>query len=487
MTDVMQAPPSVLVDVTDSYIGGRWHEGAGASLDAVNPSDGSIIRPMRAVSPEQVGAALEAAKAAQPAWAASSYVQRGAFLHRIADEVERNAEDLARVLALEVGKPLTQSRGELQWACDTIRYQAEWGRRITGDIVPSDDPHESIHMMRVPIGVVAAICAWNFPMAMFFRKISPALLTGNTVVLKSSETTPLSALALARVIENAELPPGVLNVITGAGDVGAALVQHPLADLVTMTGSVGAGKQVMSAAAGHLAKISLELGGKAAAIVWDDADLDVAVPALTLARHLNSGQVCTCAERIYVHQAIYDEFMQRYIASVADLTVGDPMTDVDMGPLVSRAQQTKVAGLVEDAVERGAKIAFKHEGGLPDEGFWSAPVVMTDVTRDMPIMQQEVFGPVTPVVPVSTLDEALAAANDTTYGLSGYVFSSSYHVVNRVTREMQCGEIYVNRTLGEAVQGHHSGHKQSGVGGEDGYYGMLRYTGVRTVYHYDAT
>jgi lactaldehyde dehydrogenase / glycolaldehyde dehydrogenase len=485
VSPVLADQPSLLNGIADSYIAGRWEDGHGALFDAQNPSDGTTIRVMHAVDAEQVANVLDAARAAQPGWAALGYVQRAKYLERIADEVERNAAELALVLAREVGKPLAQGQGELQWACDTLRYQAGWARRITGDIVPSDDPYETIHMIRVPVGVVAAICAWNFPMAMFFRKISPALLTGNTVVLKSSETTPLSALALARIIEGIDLPPGVLNVVTGAADVGEALVQDPRTDLVTMTGSVGAGKQVMRAAAGHLAKVSLELGGKAAAIVWDDANLDVAIPALTMARHLNSGQVCTCAERVYVKRGIFDEFLQRYVESVSALTIGDPTDAVDMGPLVSAAQRSKVAQLVDDAVDRGANVHFKHQASLPDTGFWSAPVVVTDVKQDMPIMQQEVFGPVTPIVPVDTLDDALAAANDSVYGLSGYVFSSSYHVISRVTQEMQCGEIYVNRTLGEAVQGHHSGHKQSGVGGEDGYYGMLRYTGVRTIYHYD--
>jgi lactaldehyde dehydrogenase / glycolaldehyde dehydrogenase len=476
--------PELLAGAQGVYSGGAWQDGQGEPLKMLDPSTERVIGTIGTATSAQVDAAVRAARAAQPGWARLSYPTRGRYLEAIADLVEANAEQLARVLALEVGKPLAQGRGELQWAVTTLRYQAGWARRIQGEIIPSDDPDEAIHLLRVPVGVVVAICAWNFPMAMFFRKVAPALLAGNAVVLKASETTPLAALALTRLIEQADLPPGVLNVVSGGPDVGAELVRHPMADLVTMTGSRDAGRAVMRLAADHVAKVSLELGGKAAAIVWADADLALAVPALVLARHLNSGQVCTCAERIYVHEAIVDEFTAEYCAAVGKLRIGSPFDDVDMGPLVSAAQRDKVTRLFNDALERGAKTVFQSGAKLPAGGYWFRPAVLTGVRQDMPVMQQEVFGPVTPILPVSSLDQALAFANDSVYGLSGYVFSRSYDVIMRVTREMQCGEIYVNRTLGEAAQGHHSGHKQSGVGGEDGYHGLLRYTALRSVYHH---
>jgi lactaldehyde dehydrogenase / glycolaldehyde dehydrogenase len=476
--------PKLLAGIQGLYLKGAWQDGQGKPLTVLNPSTERVIATIGTASPAQIEAALSAARAAQPGWARLSNLARGRYLETIADLVEAQAEQLARILALEVGKPLAQGRGELEWAVTTLRYQAGWARRIQGEIIPSDDPDEAIHLLRVPVGVVAAICAWNFPMAMFFRKVAPALLAGNTVVLKASETTPLAALALTRVIEQADLPPGVLNIVSGGPDVGAELVRHPMADLVTMTGSREAGRAVMRLAADHIAKVSLELGGKAAAIVWADADLELAVPALVLARHLNSGQVCTSAERIYVHESIIEEFTAEYCAAVGKLRIGSPFDDVDMGPLVSAAQRDKVTGLFTDALDRGAKTVFQADAKLPATGYWFQPAVLTGVSQDMPVMQQEVFGPVTPILPVSSLDQALAFANDSAYGLSGYVFSRSYDVVMQVTREMQCGEIYVNRTLGEAAQGHHSGHKQSGVGGEDGYHGLLRYTAVRSVYHH---
>lgn len=477
--------PAVLNGVSGAYLAGSWQEGEGPALEVLNPSSEETLLTLPTVSPAQAEAALVAARKAQPGWVALTGHQRAQYLLRIAEQIEANVAELSTLLALEVGKPLAQGEGELLFASETLRYQAGWARRITGEIVPSDDPNESIHLERVPVGVVAAITAWNFPMAMFFRKIAPALITGNTVVLKPSETTPLAALALMRLIERVELPPGVLNIVVGAGDIGSALVRSPTADMVTMTGSMAAGKAVMRDAAEHLTKVSLELGGKAAAIVWSDADLDVAVPALVMARHLNSGQVCTCAERIYVHEQIMDEFLERYTSAVSALRVGDPSGEVDMGPMVSAMQREKVAGMVDEALAAGAKRVVGDSAALDAApGYWYPPTVLVGVDHSMPLMRQEVFGPVSPVMPVRSLDEALALANDSSYGLSGYIFSRSYQVIMRVARQMACGELYVNRTLGEAIQGHHSGHKQSGLGGEDGRHGMLRYTEIRAVYHH---
>lgn len=475
----------LLGDVKPVYVNGTWEDGEGAELVDYSPSTGQELTSLAVASEAQVDRALAAARAAQPGWAAMGYVRRAQYLLRIADLVDRDADGLARLLATEVGKPLVQGLGELGWASGTLRYQAGWADKIAGEIIPSDDPRESISLIRVPLGVVVAICAWNFPMAMFFRKVAPALLAGNTVVLKSSETTPLCVLALTRLVEQVDLPPGVLNVLSGAADVGAALVGHPGADLVSMTGSVAAGKKVMAAAAPNLTRVSLELGGKAAAIVWSDADLSTAVPALVLSRHLNSGQVCTSSERLYVHQDIAEEFIAEYASQVRKLRVGDPFADVDMGPLVSQAQLDKVTSFVSSAVDAGAESVFEPEAVPDSGGYWYPPTVLRGLTQEMSVIQQEVFGPVSPVLEFSTLDQALAMANDSPYGLSGYVFSASHEVVMRVTHELECGEVYVNRALGEAYQAHHSGHKKSGVGGEDGYHGLLRYTGIRSIYqHY---
>ncbi len=478
-------PEALSLDEYGTYIGGTWREGRGEPLRVDSPSTGQALMSLTCSSVSDADEAVQAAHNAQPGWSRLSIPERGRRLLMFADALDAHAEELAVLLALEVGKPIAQGRGELEFASGTLRYQAGWAYRLLGEIVPSDRAGESIHLLRVPVGVVIAICAWNFPMAMFCRKVAPALLAGNAVVLKASELTPLSAVALTHLAEQASIPPGVLNLVTGGRDIGRALVEHPGADMVTMTGSISSGKAVMAQAAPHLAKVSLELGGKAPAIVWSDADLDVTVPAIVTARHTNSGQVCTSAERVYVHEEVIDQFLNRYTAAVRQLRVGNPFDRVDMGPLASRAQKEKVESAVAEALQGGAEEVARGEidSGVTAGGFWTSPTVILDPPPACRLMRDEVFGPVTPVVPVSTTAEFLYAANDSDYGLSGYVFSNDYAFITEVIKELQCGEIYINRTLGEAIQGHHSGHKQSGVGGEDGLHGLLRYTQIRTVYH----
>jgi len=388
----------------------------------------------------------------------------------------------------EVGKPLAQARGEVGWAAAYTRYMAEWDRRVEGEIIPSDEPNESIHLLRVPVGVVVAICAWNYPLAGFFRKLAPALLTGNAVVAKPSRTTPLASLrAMQLISEEVALPAGVLNVVVGGTAVAEALVSSPITNLVTMTGSTETGKRIMANAAQNMTRVSLELGGKAPAIVWNDADLGVATEALVAARHTNAGQVCTAAERVFVHVDVLKAFEASYADAVRRLRVGDPRSEAtDVGPLVSSEHREKVEAAVADAVDRGATVTAggsRPSGGEFARGYWLEPTVLTDVDRGMSVMADEVFGPVTPIVGVSTLDEALALANDSPYGLSAYVFTNDYRTALRLEQELAFGEIYVNRTLGEAMQAHHSGHRQSGTGGEDGKHGLLRYTQMKSVYH----
>jgi lactaldehyde dehydrogenase/glycolaldehyde dehydrogenase len=336
--------------------------------------------------------------------------------------------------------------------------------------------------------VVAAICPWNFPLAVLCRKIGPALVTGNTVVVKPSEVSPLSTLELIRMAdERLELPPGVLGVVTGARATGQALVRSPLTSLVSFTGHRDTGKEIMAAAAANLTRVSLELGGKAPALVWRDADLDVAVPAIVAARHTNAGQVCTSAERVLVHSEVSDEFTERYLEAIGALTLGPPSGSVDMGPLASAAQLVKTKTAVERAVAEGARVVAggrRPLAGAFERGYWYEPTVLADVRPEMAIMVEETFGPVTPIMAIESLDDALALANDSRYGLSAYVFSRDYPTVMRSVAELDFGEIYVNRTLGESVHAHHSGYKESGLGGEDGKWGMLRYTQVKTAYHH---
>lgn len=470
----------------DLFVDGQWIRGSGASFSSLNPSSGDPIAEVRSASESQVAEAVSSARSAQGAWAALSTSQRGAFLRAIADHLDAKRESYAALLAEEVGKPVAQGRGEVNFAANLLRYNDGLARQIIGDIVPADTPKSSINLQRVPFGVVALITAWNFPVAMFFRKLAPALLAGNTVVIKGSEYTPLCTLAAAKACEAAGLPAGVVNVLTGDRVVGRSLVTNRSIDMISMTGSAPSGKAILRDSADHLPKVILELGGKGPAIVWDDADLGTTIPKLVSARFQNTGQVCTSAERVYVHQNIWDEFLDRYVAAVSTLTVGDPMGSVDMGPLANLNQLEHVERVVADALSGGARAILQGKSRtdvVATNGYWNSPTILIDTNPDMSVIRDEVFGPVSPVIPFGSLDEALDLANDSHHGLTGFVFSNDYRVVMNVTDRLQVGTVYVNRTQGSAVQGFHSGHKESGLGGEDGVHGLLEYTQIRTIYH----
>jgi lactaldehyde dehydrogenase / glycolaldehyde dehydrogenase len=470
------------------YVGGEWRKGSGPENDVINPATEETIATVRSATPQEVAMALEVARAAQTSWVRVPSPDRGAALRRIADVVVQHLDELARLLVAEVGKPLEQALGEVEWAVKYLRYTAEWDRRIEGDIVPSDSVDESIHLLRVPLGVVAAICPWNFPIALFFRKVAPALVTGNTIVLKPSEVTPMTSVRLTQLIhDSATLPHGVLGLVTGGRETGRALVTNPMTDMVTMTGHRDSGKAIMADAAANLTRVSLELGGKAPAIVCRDADIDAAVDALVNARHTNAGQVCTCPERVLVDTSVHDEFVHKYVSAVQNLRLGDPLTDVDIGPLVNAPQLAKAQNAIQVAQSEGAELVTggtRPDGATFGRGYWLSPTVFTNVTPEMPIMREEVFGPVTPIMSVDSLAEAFSIANDSRYGLSAYVFTSDYRTAMKAASDVAFGEIYINRTHGEAVQAHHIGHRESGLGGEDGKYGVLKYTQLRTVYHY---
>lgn len=469
------------------FTAGEWTRPSGAPFDVINPATEDVLATIASATQEEAEAALLAARRAQPTWARMPAPTRGVLLRRIADIIEAHAEELATLLVQEVGKPIAQARGEVGWAASYVRYVAEWDRRIEGEIVPSDNEHEAIHLIRVPVGVVVAICAWNYPFAGFCRKMAPALLTGNTVVMKPSRTTPLASLRATQLIaDEVDLPPGVLNVVPGDPATAEALVTSSLTNLVTMTGSTATGKRIMANAAANMTRVSLELGGKAPAIVWKDADLDQAVPALVLARHLNAGQVCTCAERLFVHEEILEDFVPKYVDAVRGLRIGDPFDDVDVGPVVSRDQREHVESLIEAAVGDGAEVLLggsRPSGTGFERGFWLEPTVLGAVRPDMAVMRDEAFGPVTPIMGISSLDQAIDLANDSPYGLSSYLFTNDYRVAMEAEARLDFGELYINRSLGEAMQAHHSGHRQSGTGGEDGKHGVLRYTQLKSVYH----
>jgi lactaldehyde dehydrogenase / glycolaldehyde dehydrogenase len=484
------APPTV----EDSlYISGAWRQATGKPIDVIDPADERVLASVPSAVGAEVHAALAAARAAQREWARTPSIVRGQHLRAMADLLRSNKERLADLIVSEVGKPVRQALDELDVASGFLSYNAEWDRRLEGETLPGDVRGEVIQLSHAPVGVVAAICPWNFPLAVLCRKLGPALITGNTVVVKPSEVSPLSTIELFRLIDSQlDLPPGVLNLVTGGPVTGQALVEDVTTSMVSFTGHRDTGKAIMSLAAANLTRVALELGGKAPAIVWRDADLDVAVPAIVAARHTNAGQVCTAAERVFVHDDLYEPFLEAYVAAVGKLVVGPPTGPVDMGPLASAQQLAKTELAVQVAVAEGAEViaggpiarGTAPAGEAARPGYWYSPTVLRGVSPEMTVMREETFGPVTPVFPVSSLEQAVDLANDSRYGLSAYVFSQDYRSVLRSVDELEFGEIYINRTLGESIHAHHAGYRESGIGGEDGKWGLLRYTQVKTAYHH---
>jgi lactaldehyde dehydrogenase/glycolaldehyde dehydrogenase len=473
------------------YIGGSW-EGAEERRPVINPADESTIAEVPEADASHVELALEAARTAQRAWARKTGPERGAVLRAVAEGIRARREELARLVVAEQGKTITEARGEVgDAAAGFFDYYATFERAQVGTMFAPDEPNEHLLVRSVPYGVVVGIIPWNYPAALFARKVAPAIMAGNAIVLKPHEDTPLSALALAGVLEETGVPPGVVNVVTGAGrTAGDALVRHPTTRMVSMTGSVRGGREILAAAAENITPVSLELGGKAPFIVLEDADVTAAVENAVDARFWNCGQVCTCNERTYVQRAVYDEFVERFVEAASSLRMGDPTRDdVQMGPKVNRPELEKVEALVKGAVEQGAEVVLG--GGRPqgeefERGYWFEPTVLTGATNEMEIVQREVFGPVLPIQPFDDFDEVVSLANDSPYGLSAYVFTSDLHRAMRAIDDIDFGEIYVNKVGPEQLQGFHTGYRLSGMGGDDGPYGYERYLRRKTVYlHYE--
>ena len=470
------------------YINGQWvtHAPASNALEVENPANEDIIATITEGSEADAAEALDAARRAFAQWAGRPAIERGRLVATLADEVEAHKDQLARLVTLEQGKPLAHARQEIDAGVTFLRYAAENARRIEGDIVTSDNRDEEVYIRRHPYGVVVGLTAWNYPFALAARKLGPALVAGNTFVLLSHEATPLSGLALATLSEKAGLPAGVFNVVTGRGPiVGAALVKSPLSDLVTMTGSTRAGREIYRAGADDIKVVRLELGGKAPFLVMEDADIDRAVEAAVTARYTNCGQICTCNERMYLHRAIADEFLDKFVAASKALTLGDPLGSVDMGPKVSRVERDKVTDIVADAVAAGATVLLEggiREDGAFSKGHWFAPTVLETSRNDNPAVQNEVFGPVATAVRVDDFDMAVQFANDTSFGLSAYLFTRDHKRLAQAPYRLKFGELYLNRSNGEAVQGFHTGWGLSGLGGEDGRYGFDGYLRKQTAY-----
>jgi len=467
------------------YINGAFVEAHNDSwIEVINPATETLLSRVPQGSKQQAAAAIAAAEAAQPGWEALPAVTRGGWLHRIATAIRQREPELSATLVAEGGKTQALAQTEVLFTADYLDYMAEWARRYEGEIVNSDRPNENIFVFKKAIGVTTGILPWNFPFFLIARKAAPALITGNTIVLKPSEITPNNAALFAAIIDDIGLPPGVINIVYGYGpEVGQELAANPKVGLVSLTGSVNAGIATMAAAAPNVTKVSLELGGKAPAIVMDDADLDLAVRAIVSSRIINSGQVCNCAERVYVQDGIYDRFISALTGAMQQVKFGDPaqQADVDMGPLISAAACDRVGQKVASAVAQGCKVVLggKRAG---ERGFYFEPTIITGVRQEMAIMREEIFGPVLPVMRFNTLDEAIALANDCDYGLTSSLYTRDLNTAMIALRRLKFGETYINRENFEAMQGFHAGWRKSGIGGADGRHGLEEYLQTHVAY-----
>ncbi len=471
---------------TRNLIDGRWRDAAdGGTITVLDPATGAELGRVPSVTAVDVQAAVDAAAAAFPAWRDETADNRSRILRRLADLVLDNREELAALIAREGGKPVGEARGEVQYGHSFLEWSAEEAKRIYGELVPTWNPDKRIMVLRSPVGVTAAITPWNFPLAMITRKAGPALATGCTQVVKPASQTPLTALALGALALEAGVPPGVLNVITGRGALVAdVLFADPRVRKVSFTGSTEVGQDLIRRSAQNVTRLSLELGGHAPVIVLDDCDLDVAVAGVLRAKFRNNGQSCIAANRIYVADAVHDEFCARFTAAVRALTVGATTGPADVGPLIDENAVATVQRHLDDAVRRGAVLATGGHRAAVAPGlsrlFW-APTVLTGVTDDMTIFREETFGPVAAVSRFRTDAEAVRRANDSPYGLAAYVFGRDLGRVLRVVERLEYGVVGVNDGAPSTGQAPFGGRKLSGYGTEGGKYAFADYLDTKYV------
>jgi succinate-semialdehyde dehydrogenase/glutarate-semialdehyde dehydrogenase len=464
-------------------LSGGWADARGGAVLAVtDPASGERFARVPNMGAAETRRAIEAAERAWKPWRELTAGGRGALLRRWNDLMLENQEDLARIMTAEQGKPLAESRGEIAYAASFIEWFAEEGRRVYGDVIPPHRPDKRILVLKQPVGVCAAITPWNFPAAMITRKAGAALAAGCTMVVKPAAETPLSALALAVLAERAGIPPGVFNVITGeALPIGEELTSNPIVRKLSFTGSTAVGRLLMRQCAGTLKKLSLELGGNAPFIVFDDADLDAAVEGAMQSKYRNTGQTCVCANRILVQDGVYDAFAERLAAQVAALRVG-PGTEegVSQGPLINSKALEKVEGHIADALAKGARVVTgggRHALG----GTFFQPTILRNVTPEMQIAGEETFGPVAPLFRFKTEEEAIAMANDTEYGLAAYFYSRDLSRLWRVSEALEYGMVGVNTGLISTPIAPFGGVKQSGLGREGSRYGIGEYLELKYV------
>jgi lactaldehyde dehydrogenase/glycolaldehyde dehydrogenase len=465
-----------------NFVSGKFVEPATDELIPVyNPATEALIAHVAGASKDEAIAAVDAAALAQKSWRKLPAAERAVYMHRLADALTECAPAIGAALALESGKSVADATNEAIYAGQITRYHAEWARRIEGEVIPSDTPDENLVLHREPIGVVACLIPFNYPVYTFMRKVAPALISGNTVVVRPSNNTPTSAFEIAKAVELAGFPAGVVNVLAMSHATAEAVCTHPAVGMITLTGSVGAGRKVLEYCKANIAKPSLELGGKTPAIIEPDADLEKAARDLVASKTTHCGQLCTAIERVYVHESVHDRFVALLKQHMSAVKMGDRAEQpAAMGPLVNEASRQSIHAMVERAVQAGAKL--ETGGTLPEgKGFFYPATLLSDCRQDMEIIQEETFGPIMPVVKYRTLDEALEMANDHQFGLSSVLYTENYRTTMRIANNIEAGELYVNRTPADPYQGFHAGWKRSGLGGDDGKHGMLEFTQTRLV------
>ena len=467
----------------DAWIAGRWTAAAdGRRVVIRNPANGSVVGEVPLMGAVETRSAIDAAAAALPSWSRKTAKERAALLRRFADLMIANTNDLAVIMTAEQGKPLAESKGEIAYAASFIEWFAEEGKRIYGDVIPTFRADSRVLVLRQPVGVAAAITPWNFPAAMITRKLGPALAAGCTFVCKPAPQTPFSALALAELAQRAGIPDGVFNIVTGDAErIGGELTRNTLVRKLSFTGSTAVGKKLISQCADTVKKVSMELGGNAPFIVFDDADLDAAVQGAMASKYRNTGQTCVCANRIYVQSGVYEAFAAKLAQAVSTLRVGDGLQGpTDQGPLIDQRALEKVQMHIADAVRHGARIAC---GGKPHAlgGTFFEPTILLDVTSQMRVAREETFGPVAPLFKFETEADAIRMANETEFGLAAYFYTRDLARSWRVQEALEYGLVGVNTGLMSTEVAPFGGMKESGLGREGSRYGIDEYTEMKYV------
>ncbi|WP_230390653.1 NAD-dependent succinate-semialdehyde dehydrogenase [Reinekea sp. G2M2-21] len=474
----MTIHPKLMADT--SYVGGQWLTGA-KTFAVTNPATGDVLAHVADADVAVAQQAVQAAKDAFPAWRAKTASERSAILRKWFNLMMEYQHELGVIMTLEQGKPLAEAKGEVGYGASFVEWFAEEGKRIYGDTIPAPSNDKRLLVIKQPVGVVASITPWNFPNSMITRKAAPALAAGCTFVIRPSELTPLSALALAKLAEMAGIPEGVFNVVVGtdAKGIGKVFTESPDVAKFSFTGSTAVGKQLIAQSASTVKKVSMELGGNAPFIVFDDADLDAAVTGALASKYRNAGQTCVCANRILVQESVHDAFVEKFVKAVNDMRVGNGMSEgVAIGPLIHEKAMQDIHQRVEDSVAAGAKVALGGHGHALGGSFYT-PTVLTQVTNDMPISAIEIFGPVAPVIKFSTEAEAIAIANDTEFGLAAYFYSRDIGRIWRVSEGLDYGMVGINEGIISNAAAPFGGMKSSGLGREGSKYGIDEYIEIK--------